>query len=155
MKFSNWKNWKDINQFEGIKNPGIYCIAVIDLDITNEKFHFKPEIEYIGMTNSKGGLKSRLLQFDHTIRGKLQHGGADRFINKYHDIPYNELIKKMYVSVWTFDCSVNSSKYEDLLVMGEVAKSEYVCFAEYIKLHGKLPDFNSRNAEKYSKKPKK
>ena len=41
-------------------------------------FDWIKEIIYIGMTNSKGGLKNRLQQFDNTIAGKTGHGGAQR-----------------------------------------------------------------------------
>lgn len=144
MKFSNWINWSTRNELEGIKFPGIYCIAVKESDISNDCFQLIPELEYIGMTNSKGGLKSRLNQFDSTIKHKLQHGGADRFMKKYDGVPYDMLVNKMFVSVWTFDCKVDSNEYNDLITMGEVAKSEYVCFAEYVKKYGQLPEFNNK-----------
>ena len=40
--------------------------------------------------------------------------------------------------------------YQDLLVMGEVASYEYVCFAEYVKRYNRLPEFN--DMEKSPKK---
>ena len=150
MKFLNWINWSSRNTLDGIRFPGIYCIAVTESDISNDSFQLIREIKYIGMTNSKGGLKGRLNQFDNTLKDKLQHGGADRFWYKHHD-PYDELVQKMFVSVWVFECKVDSKEYEDLLTMGEVAKSEYICFAEYVKEHGELPKFNKQDAPKYSK----
>ncbi len=65
-KFTNWVKWEDRNSLVGIKYPGIYCIAVSKKPL--HTFNFNPELEYIGMTNAKGGLKSRLNQFDNTIK---------------------------------------------------------------------------------------
>ena len=70
MKFSNWINWSKRDNLEEIKLPGIYCISEIESDISNHLFQFIREIKYIGMTNSKGGLKSRLNQFEKTLNGK-------------------------------------------------------------------------------------
>ena len=67
---------------------------------------------------------------------------------------YEELVQKMFVSVWSFDCKVDSNKYEDLIIMGEVAKSEYKCFAEFVKNHKVLPEFNNKESPKFSKRKK-
>jgi hypothetical protein len=101
------------------------------------------------MTNSAGGLRARLKQFDNTIVGKTGHGGADRVRYK-HQI-YQKLVEELYVSVAAFPCNVKSNQPRDLMVMGEVAKFEYDCFAEFVKKHGSLPEFNDKkSAPKYS-----
>lgn len=152
MKFSNWVNWINRNSLAEIEFPGIYCISVIESDLANISFQFIREIKYIGMTNSKGGLKSRLNQFNNTLKNSLQHGGADRFMHKFNE-PYVELVQKMFVSIWSFECEVDSNKYEDLITMGEVAKSEYICFAEYVKNFKELPEFNNKkDSPKFSKR---
>ncbi|HLF35517.1 MAG TPA: hypothetical protein VI583_14830 [Cyclobacteriaceae bacterium] len=94
------------------------------------------------MTNSIGGLESRLRQFDHTIAGKTGHGGAKRFRFKYPD--YERLSKMLYVAICPFNCDVQSNKVRDLLIMGKVAGYEYVCFASYVKKYKKLPEFNDK-----------
>lgn len=81
--FSKWVRWSEKNNLAGIKYPGVYALVVSDKDISNSKFRLLEEIKYFGMTNSGGGLKSRLKQFDNTILGKSGHGGADRFRYKY------------------------------------------------------------------------
>lgn len=146
--FSKWTNWKDKDKITGIKYPGIYCIAKSENNLFNNEFDWIEEIEYIGMTNSIKGLKGRLKQFDNTIKGKTGHGGADRFIYEYRD--FNYLIKNLYVSVYYFKCDVKSILREDLLVMGEVAKKEYECWAEYTTKFQKLPKFNDKNTKKHS-----
>ncbi len=149
FKFSKWVKWKDRNSLKGIDNPGIYCIAISDEVLSGKTFKWSVDIKYIGMTNSKTGLKGRLQQFDNTIIGKTGHGGADRFRYKHQD--YEKLISKLYVSVQFFDCDVASNNPNNLLIMGDVARFEYVCFAEFVKKFGNLPEFNDKpNAKKYS-----
>lgn len=148
-KFTKWIKWQDRNSLECLNFPGVYSIAISDTDLSNENFELIPEIKYFGMTNSKMGLKGRLTQFDHTIKGKTGHGGADRFLHIHKN--YNELVARLFVSVSIFDCNVKSSMPKDLLVMGEVAKFEYVCFAEFVEKFDCLPQFNEKRSDKYSR----
>lgn len=89
------------------------------------------KVEFFGMTNSIGGLKSRLKQFDNTIIGKSGHGGAERFLFKYKH--HNIRSKKILVSICPVECIVKSNNPKDLLMMSEVAWLEYCCFAQYAK----------------------
>jgi hypothetical protein len=99
------------------------------------------------MTNSGGGLKARLTQFDNTIAGREGHGGGERVRYEYRD--YNELTKKLFVSVCPIKCNVKSNQPKDLLKMGEIAYMEYYCFAKYVELFERLPKFNDKkNAPK-------
>lgn len=148
-KFSHWVKWEDRDSLAGINFPGIYVCAVTNRDISGNKFGWLPEVAYIGMTNSKAGLKGRLKQFDNTIIGKTGHGGADRFRYKYQD--YEKLVKSLFVAVSYFECSVISEDPNDLRVMGEVAKFEYDCFAYFKERYKTLPEFNQKKASpKYS-----
>ena len=151
-EFSPWVKWFDRNTLINIDFPGIYSIAISDEDLSNKNFDWNTNIKYIGMTNSKNGLRGRLKQFDNTIAGKSGHGGADRFKFVYPD--YNGLVEKLYVSIKTFECDTKSSKPKDLLVMGEVAKHEFVCFAIFANMFDeKLPQFNDKpNSPKFSQK---
>ncbi len=147
-KFTNWIKWEGRNELKGISYPGIYCIAVSNI-LLNE-FKFIQELEYVGMTNSKGGLKSRLNQFDTTIKKKrTNHGGADRFLYEYEN--YDEVKDNIYVAIQSFECNTKTPKPNDLRIMGEVAKCEYDCWAIYIEKFGSYPKFNDmNNAPKYS-----
>ena len=143
MTFTPWAKWQDRNGMQNLKMPGVYALSITQKDIVQKPYSTVREIAYYGMTNSKGGLKSRLNQFDNTIKGKhVAHGGAQRFLFKYPD--YDELCKKLYVAVRAFDCDVKSNSPKDLRVMGEIAKYEYDCFAEYLEKHGSLPEFNDK-----------
>ena len=148
-RFTNWVKWEDRNTLEGINYPGIYCIAVSRKSLNT--FNFIPELEYIGMTNSKGGLRSRLRQFDDTIKLKrTNHGGADRFLYQYQD--YEAIKVNIYVAICSFKCDTKNPTPKDLRIMGAVAKCEYDCWAIYIENNGRYPKFNDmNNAPKYSK----
>ncbi|GIZ07914.1 hypothetical protein [Flavobacterium sp. UMI-01] len=143
-KNSNWIKWENRNNLEGIKYPGIYIIAVTSENIEGQSFKMIENIEYIGMTNSNGGLRSRLNQFDSTIkRIRLHHGGAHRFIGKYWN--YEEVKNNLYISICPFKCSNDKKNMDDLLAMGEVAKAEYIFWIKYIKEYGRYPLFNDKN----------
>lgn len=145
-KFSKWVNWKNRDFLNGVKYPGVYCIAISEVDLSEKDFEWVPEIKYIGMTNSRAGLKGRLKQFDNTILGKKGHGGAHRV--RYKHPNYQVLVDKLFVSVCSFHCDVKSNISKDLITMGEVAKFEYDCFATYVENFDCLPEFNDPNAPK-------
>ena len=148
-KFSNWTAWGNRNYIKGICYPGVYAIAHSISDISNTTFFWREEIIYIGMTNAVHGLKGRLKQFDNTIAGKKGHGGADRVHYKYEN--YNELVKNLYASVSPVKCDVRSNKPCDLRKMGEVAKFEYLCLAQFVEEFKRLPEFNDKmRSPKYS-----
>lgn len=148
-KFTEWIKWGERDSLKGIKFPGIYCIAISELDLSKQRFQWISEINYVGMTNSQNGLKGRLKQFDNTIIGKTGHGGADRFRYKYEN--YQDLVDRLFVSICSFECNVKSNSAKDLRIMGEVAKFEYDCFAKYVEKFGNLPRFNNKNkSPKYS-----
>lgn len=148
-KLSPWVKWKERNSLSGVNFPGIYICAVSNRNLENLNFSWAKEIAYIGMTNSKAGLKGRLKQFDNTISGKTGHGGADRFRYKYQD--YNDLVNSLYVSVAYFECDVSAEKPSDFRIMGDVTKFEYECFAHFKDIYGQLPEFNEKKlSPKYS-----
>src|SRR5579859_4401493 len=121
--FSVWESWANRAALADLASPGIYALAISRKAISGTAFSWRPEIVYIGMKNSKGGLKSRLQQFDNTIKGGYGHGGAFRVLFKHAD--YAALKSKLYVSVCSWDCDVTSNDPANLRIMGEVAKHEY------------------------------
>lgn len=140
--FSTWMPWNERNDHPEISFPGVYAVARFGSPPT-ARFTFCDEVIYFGMTNSKGGLKYRLKQFDRTISGHLEHGGADRVLHAYPN--YSQLVQKLYVAVAPFPCDVTSNSPQDLCVMGEVARLEYLCFAAYARKFGRLPRFNDKS----------
>ena len=61
--FTHWQRWTECFSIPQIDLPGVYAIAVSDVDISGSGFSIRLEIRYFGMTVSKGGLASRLSQF--------------------------------------------------------------------------------------------
>lgn len=140
--FTPWHSWSNRFDLPGLAWPGVYVIAISESDVSGEQFSWREDIAYIGMTNSTGGLRQRLGQFDQTIRGKEGHGGAVRF--RYKHAGYDGLASSLYVAVLPFECNVRSSSADDLRVMGEVAAFEYECLARYVERYGRLPEFNDK-----------
>jgi KaiC/GvpD/RAD55 family RecA-like ATPase len=151
VKFSN--RAMELEQLDR-KYPGIYAIARSKKDISNKPFSLIKDIVYFGMTNSKGGLKSRLKQFENTINGGTGHGGAERFRNNLKT--EKGWKDELYVSIMVFEgCDVTSNKSDDLMIMGEIEKEEYVWFANYVKDFNELPRFNDKkNSPKKDKELK-
>jgi hypothetical protein len=149
-RFSRWLHWLERSNHPDISLPGVYVISRFLRAPPTRRFSFCSDIIYIGMSNSLGGVGSRLKQFDSTMSGKLAHGGADRV--RYAFPSYGRLVPKLYVAVAPFPCDVTSIRPRDLCTMGDVARFEYVCLAAYAKRFGELPRFNNkRNSPKFSK----
>jgi hypothetical protein len=142
MKFSKWYRFDQRQTIENVQYPGIYAIAISASDIAGTQFDYRKEIAYFGMTNSKGGLRARLNQFNKPLRDKLGHGGAERFRYDYQD--GNALAKLLYLAVCHFKCDVLSIARKDLETMGDVARAEYLALAEYAERFGRLPKYNDK-----------
>ena len=142
LYFSKWARWRERHSLNDLGYPGVYALAVSRKDISGKEFDWLKEIIYFGMTNSGGGLKDRLQQFDNTIVGKEGHGGGERVRFEYRD--YDQLADSLFVAVCPVKCDIKSNDPEDLLKMGEVVYSEYYCFARYARLFGQLPKFNDK-----------
>ena len=138
-KFSSWQKWSQRNDLREIHCPGVYAIVRSGQNMEGKRFKWIKRIIYVGMTNA--GLKGRLKQFDNTIVGKKGHGGAERVRYKYPD--YVKLVKKLYVSIAPFSLRQRNSP-AGLRKMGDVAKFEYLCLAEYVRHFRKLPKFNDK-----------
>jgi hypothetical protein len=141
-KFSHWESWAKRAALANLAYPGVYTLAISRTNIAAKAFSWRREVVYVGMTNAIGGLKSRLQQFDNTIKGGTGHGGAHRVRYKHSD--YDRLSSRLYVSVCSWDCDVTSHKPSDLRIIGEVAQYEFECFALFVEAFGKLPEFNDK-----------
>jgi hypothetical protein len=113
--FSHWVSWAKREALAGLASPGVYILAISPTNIAGTTFSWRPEIVYVGMTNARGGLKSRLKQFDDTIKGGNTHGGGERVRFKHPD--YAQIYPHLYVSVRAWDCDVTSNMPADLRIM--------------------------------------
>lgn len=142
-KLSNWQPWNARRSLANLDYPGIYCLAISESRLTGRRFSWRAGIVYVGMTNSKAGLAGRLHQFNSTISGRhVLHGGADRF--RYKHLQYSNLCAHLYVAVAPFPCDVARLTPKDLEIMGQVARFEYQCLAQYARRFGRLPEFNDK-----------
>ncbi len=148
--FSKWHSWDDREMFWDISRPGVYVVAHSRQNLSGRRFSWRCEIIYVGMTNAIGGLRGRLRQFDNTMRGKLQHGGADRVRYKHRN--YRTFRKTAYVALAPFRCDPSTEHPKDLRIMGDVARLEFRCLAHFAERFGALPRFNDKKAApKYSR----
>ena len=148
-RFSSWSQWTKRNDHERIARPGVYVIALTPKILTGQRFSWREEIIYVGMTNAVAGLKGRLDQFDRTMAGKLAHGGADRVRFKHR--AYAAFSRRAYVAVAPFECDPASQRPKDLRTMGDVASFEYACLAHFVDRFDRLPEFNDKvRAPKFS-----
>jgi hypothetical protein len=142
--FSKWHAWDDREMFSDISRPGVYVVAHSQENLAGHRFSWRREIIYIGMTNAIAGLRGRLRQFDNTMRGKLQHGGADRVLYKHQN--YRTFRKTAYVALAPFRCDPSSNSPKDLRIMGDVTRLEFRCLAHFVERFGALPEFNDKKA---------
>lgn len=149
--FTKWVKWEDRSELSGLAAPGVYVIAKSSKKMDGQPFDWQKEIIYIGVS---GSLKKRLRQFDETISQKRKtHGGADRVLFKHSD--YKKLVRNLYISVMAFGTKAAGDTSACWRRIGDAHKAEYYCIAEYLDIHGELPEFNRQDTEKFSRSHKK
>jgi len=150
--FTPWVLWEKMKKDpDGINCPGIYLITFDKKVLNKAADPTQSEIVYVGMTNSKGGIKSRLKQFVCAVRGTKVHSGGSRVryqIKRNKNFEFykkqEELLKNLHISFCAFKCNVKLVSPETLRVMGEVAKHEYYVLSDYLEKNKCLPRFNDR-----------
>lgn len=147
-KFTEWRPWGDRNLFANVDSPGVYAIAISAGSLTGLRFTWRKDVVYVGMTNSKAGLKGRLRQFDITMAGRLAHGGADR-VRLKHD-SYDAFRKRSFVAVAPFACDPTSNSARDLRIMGDVARFEFQCLAAFVDRFGNYRNSTTRRSRRSS-----
>jgi hypothetical protein len=152
-----WKplNDENINKINNGNFPGVYLLAYSKEDLEDQILS-PTQIYYVGMSNSIGGVKSRLKQFQVSlkdnvaIRGKTLHSAGNRF--KYSD-PFRSYKHadisnpfKFYVTIKTFPCTVKKDlrTSKDLQIMGEICRLEYFIIAFVKEQTGFEPQLNTK-----------
>jgi hypothetical protein len=142
LTFSPWYQWKNRNSYPLRDYPGVYLISIThqpDLEGREPAFE---DVVYIGMTNSRQGLKGRWQQFDNAVCGKRGHSGGNTIFGyKGH---YTTWQTYLYVAGMGVPCNVRNPTEEDYLKMGWIAYFEYEAFARYYRAVGGHPPFNTR-----------
>ncbi len=145
------QKWKNLESFKNLKNceyPGIYILAY-----TNKNLEAKPvkvkDIFYVGMSNSRGGVKQRIKQFIDCLESYRGHSAAMRFYREYsNNKPYSNTKRKNNFYVAASCMKVNVIKEtrtpRDLKKMGEITKFEYDVLAHIKEKTGKEPQLNKQ-----------
>jgi hypothetical protein len=141
LEFTNWVKWENRGNIPNNQFPGVYIIGITNecLEGCQPKWH---EVSYIGMTNSRGGLRSRWRQFDRSIHGKTGHSGGNTIYNTLGDYKFWSL--NMFVAAMIVVCNPSNPSREDYLKMGNVAFYEYEAFAKYYDVVGGHPKYNKK-----------
>ncbi len=141
------KNWTELtNPIKDIKkkDPGVYLISWYEKELEGEKVQLK-DVYYIGMTNSKGGVKSRLKQFWNGITKGRSHSGGNRWYINNGEYKSSDN-KKFYYAYVQIECTVDKEERNaaDLRKMGNVTKLEYEMMALYKESENKEPAGNKK-----------
>lgn len=146
------KKWKPL--LENCKNieegnyPGIYLLAFSDRNLEGEVV--KPsDIFYVGMSNARKGLTSRVQQFINGIEKTGSHSAGMRFYKENSKgIAFSECnhLEKFYIISSTFKCDVNklSRTPNDLRIMGDICRLEYYLLAYIKEVTNTEPNLNKK-----------
>jgi len=141
LSFTKWFKWENRDNIPNVQYPGVYLIAITDKLLEGIKPQWN-DVSYVGMTNSKGGLRSRWRQFDRSIRGKSGHSGGKtiyKLLGNYESWPLN-----LYVASMSVKCNISDPTNIDYIKMGIVAFYEYEAFAEHYLNVGGHPKYNKK-----------
>ena len=128
--------------------PGVYLLAYTDKDLKGEDIDLT-DIFYVGMSNSRGGVKQRLKQFINGIEKDVPHSAGKRFREEYtNGIPFSRMKpqKTFFVASISIPCVVEKAKRtpKDLRKMGEVARLEYYVLAHIKEALKREPELNKK-----------
>ena len=146
------KKWKPLlenyNNIEDGNYPGIYLLAFTDKGIEGQTVD-PIDVFYVGMSNARKGITSRVKQFINGIEKNGSHSAGMRFFKeRSKNISFSECShsERFYIVSLTMPCDVNKHTRtpKDLKMMGEICRLEYYLLA-YIKYKtGKEPDLNKK-----------
>lgn len=146
------KKWKPL--LENSKNieygnyPGIYLLAFTDRNLEG-KIVKPSDIFYVGMSNARKGLISRVQQFINGIEKNGSHSAGMRFYKENSNgIAFSKCnhLEKFYIVSSTFKCDVNklTRTPKDLRIMGDICRLEYYLLAHIKELANAEPILNKK-----------
>ena len=114
------------------------AISSINLECYKASFS---DVDYVGMTVSKGGLDQRWRNFDRAINDSGgKHSGGRRVLKTFG--PYSKWKKNLFVSAFAIEADFQKTSENNLKIKGMVTFLEYETLAKVYKETGKLPEFN-------------
>ena len=146
------KKWKPLlESFKNIEDgnyPGIYLLAFTDKNLEGEIV--KPsDIFYVGMSNARKGITSRIQQFINGIEKNGSHSAGMRFYKENSkSIPFSKCshLEKFYIVSLAFKCDVNKATRtpNDLRIMGDICQLEYYLLAHIKEITNEEPKLNKK-----------
>lgn len=136
IEWTLWKKWENREKDEeNITNPGIYVLSITEKeDLENKEVNYS-DVNYIGMTNSKEGLKQRLNNFDTAIKKGHGHSGGNRIYKEKGKYDSWKKSRNLYVAYNIMkECKKTIKEerdIEDLIEMGKCAYLEYKAMSEF------------------------
>ena len=144
LAFTEWCRWEKRNSIDGANNPGVYVLAITNEELEGKRVQLS-QVCYVGMSNSKKGLKGRWGQFAQAVKGKSGlHSGGDTIFKDLGS--YEDWNSQLFVAACPVACNVGASTPEDLRKMGIVAYLEYEAFAQFVEYNPMLtrPKYNKK-----------
>ncbi|MDT0646948.1 hypothetical protein RM545_09615 [Zunongwangia sp. F260] len=138
----NYKNIEDGNY------PGIYLLAFTHKDL-NGQIVQPSDIFYVGMSNARKGLTSRVKQFLNGIEKNGSHSAGMRFYKENSKgIAFSDCnhLEKFYIVSLAFKCDVNklTRTPKDLRIMGDICRLEYHLLAHIKEVTNAEPKLNKK-----------
>lgn len=138
----NYKNIEDGNY------PEIYILAFTDKNLSGQRAN-PNDIFYVGMSNARKGIKSRVKQFLNGIEKNGSHSAGMRFYKENSKgIAFSNCnhLEKFFIVSSAFECDVNKGTRtpNDLRIMGEICRLEYHLLAHIKEVTNAEPALNKK-----------
>lgn len=145
-KWTNLQNGR--SDLKDGKYPGVYLLAYSDRNLEGKKISLN-DIFYVGMSNSRDGVKQRLKQFLDALEEGKGHSAANRFYEDYaKGVPFSRMKDKetFFVASVSIRCCPEKAKRtpDDLRKMGKVAGLEYYVLAHIKEKLHREPKLNKK-----------
>lgn len=146
------KKWKPLlehyKKIEDGNYPGIYLLAFTEKNLA-EEIVIPSDIFYVGMSNARKGLTSRIQQFINGIEKNGSHSAGMRFfkeISKGTAFSKCNHLENFYMVSLAFKCDVNkiTRTSNDLKIMGDICQLEYYLLAHIKEITGSEPKLNKK-----------
>ena len=128
----------------GIRFPGVYVISYSGAAVPGMRVTPK-HVDYVGMTVSVGGIRSRLNQFLRATEGTSGHSGGLRLYRGQSKTPVDEKVNFLFAfQYFPAETKKTFRTANDLRTMGHVACLEYYVLAHIREQCGREPRLNRK-----------
>lgn len=114
-----------------LRNPGIYLLACSHKRLVGQRVR-PDDVHYVGMSNSRGGVRARLKQFKQALQFGYGHSAGDYCFKQNGSRPFRptQTKKAFYFATWCIDVPRDLDlTASNLRKLGHVACLEYYAIA--------------------------